>query len=112
VPDTVDLHRDRFGHIVPDQLEERMADLASNICLAIDEIVVEPDHLLASLNQPVHQVRPTKPAPPVIRLRNEESRTKANTYNQLELKPLLRLHANQKECIQLYSNIYHRQGFN
>ena len=56
VPDAIHLQADRFGHIVADQLKAGMADPLGDVGLAAGEVVVEADHLLAGLHQPIHQV--------------------------------------------------------
>ena len=56
MPDAVHLQADRIGHVVADQLKAWMADPLADVLLAAGEVVVEADHLLAGLHQPVHQV--------------------------------------------------------
>ncbi len=63
VPDPVHLQLDRLGDIVSQQLEARMSDPALNVALAAREVVVEADHLLTSLHQPVNQMGAQKPCP-------------------------------------------------
>ena len=56
VPDPIRLKLDRLGHVVTDQLEAGMADPAGDVALPAREVVVETDHLLTRIHQPIDQV--------------------------------------------------------
>ena len=56
MPDPVHLKFDRFGDVVADEFETGMADPARDVGLATREVVVETDHLIAALHQPVDQM--------------------------------------------------------
>ena len=63
MPDPIHLQLDRLGDIVSQQLEAGMADPALDVALAAREVVVEADHLLTSLHQPVNHMGAKKPGP-------------------------------------------------
>ena len=56
MPDPVHLNPQRFRYVVADQLKARMADPLGDVGLAAGEVVVEADHLLTALHQPVQQM--------------------------------------------------------
>ena len=56
MPDPIHLELDRFGDIVADEFETGMANPARDVGLAPCEVVVETDHLIAALHQPVDQM--------------------------------------------------------
>ena len=56
MPDPIHLQLDRLGDVVADELETGMTDPMGNVGLAPGEIVVEADHLLPGLHQPVDQM--------------------------------------------------------
>ena len=56
MPDPIHLQLDRFGDIVADEFETRMADPARNVGLPAGEVIVETDHLIAAFHQPVDQM--------------------------------------------------------
>ena len=56
MPDPIHLQLDRFGDIVADEFETRMADPARNVGLPAGEVIVETDHLIAALHQPVDKM--------------------------------------------------------
>ena len=56
MPDPIDLQPNWVRHVVADQLEARMADPLSNINLTACEVVIEADHLLTGIHQPVDKM--------------------------------------------------------
>lgn len=58
VVDLVDLQEQRFHHVVADQLELGMPEVVHQVLLPPREEVVDDDHAVPSLDQPVNQVRP------------------------------------------------------
>ena len=56
MPDPVHLQLDRFGDVVTDELKTRMANPAGDVGLTPSEVVVEADHFIPALHQPVDQV--------------------------------------------------------
>ena len=64
VPNTIYLQLDRLSNVVPDQLKAGMTDPMSDVGLAPGEVVVEADHLLPGLHQPVDQMGTKKAGTP------------------------------------------------
>ena len=58
MPDPIHLQLDRLGHVMTDQLKARVTDPTGDVAFATREVVVEADHLLTRLHQPVDQVGP------------------------------------------------------
>ena len=56
MPDPIHLELDRLGHVVADQLKAGMADPLGDVDLAAGEVIIEANHLLTGLHQPIHQV--------------------------------------------------------
>jgi hypothetical protein len=57
MPDAIHLKLDRLGDVVANQLKARVPDPAIDIALAAGEIIVEANHFLTGLHQPINQVR-------------------------------------------------------
>ena len=56
MPDPVHLKLDRFRDVVADEFETGMADPARNVGFTAGEVIIETDHLIAVLHQPVDQM--------------------------------------------------------
>ena len=60
VVDLVDLDVEREGHVVPHQLEMRIAQAGGDIVLAAGEVVVDAQHVVARRQQPLAKMRAEK----------------------------------------------------
>jgi len=60
MPDAIHLEADGVGDVVADQLKAGMADPLGDVGLAAGEIVVEAEHFLAGLHQPINKMRAEK----------------------------------------------------
>ena len=56
MPDQIRLQLDRLREIVPDEFETGMTDPARNVGFTAGEVIIETDHLIAVLHQPVDQM--------------------------------------------------------
>ena len=64
MPYPIHLQLDRLSDVMTDEFETGMTDPMGDVCLPPGEIVVEADHLLPSLHQPVDQMGAKEPGPP------------------------------------------------
>ena len=56
MPDPIHLQLDRFGDIVTNEFEAGMANPTRDVGLSPREVIVQADHLIAGLHQPVDQM--------------------------------------------------------
>ena len=56
--DLVDLDIERERHVMPHQFEARIAETGRDVLLGAGEIVVDAEHVVARLEQPLAQMRP------------------------------------------------------
>ena len=56
MPDPIHLKLDRLRDVVADEFETGMADPARNVGFTAGEVIIETDHLIAVLHQPVDQM--------------------------------------------------------
>ena len=61
VVDLFGLQEQRLHDVVPNQLEPRMVDQAPDVLLAAGEEIVDADHLLATLDQPLTKMAAQEP---------------------------------------------------
>jgi hypothetical protein len=61
VGDLVDLHRERLGDIVAHQLEPVVVEQVLDVRAGSGEEIVEADHLVPFLEQPLAEVRSQEP---------------------------------------------------
>ena len=60
IVDFIDLEKDWLSHIVSDQFEVRVRKQVDDIFLLAGEEIVQTDHIVAPLNEPIAQVRAEK----------------------------------------------------
>ena len=63
VVDPVDLEEDWLDHIVAEQLEPGVPEVVRDVLLPAGEEVVDHDHAVPLLQEPVHEVAPDEPCP-------------------------------------------------
>ena len=56
MPDAIHLKLDRLRDVVADEFETGMTDPTRNVGFTAGEVIIETDHLIAILHQPVDQM--------------------------------------------------------